>query len=108
MHSANSLQIWISQLDRRAWAAGIGFLIGIVGTGIGLLIALLGPWLTVALIFGILAGLYVITDIKVALYTMIATLLLLPFGTFPVKIAITPTLLDLALEDFCWCIWRNG
>lgn len=100
MHSANSLQIWISQLDRRAWAAGIGFFVGIVGTGIGLLIALLGPWLTVTLIFGILAGLYVITDIKVALYTMIATLLLLPFGTFPVKIAITPTLLDLALGGF--------
>lgn len=100
MHSANSLQIWISQLDRRAWAAGIGFLIGIVGAGIGLLIALLGPWLTAALIFGVLAGLYVITDIKAALYTMIATLLLLPFGTFPVKIAITPTLLDLALGGF--------
>ena len=100
MHSANSLQIWISQLDRRAWAAGIGFLIGIVGAGIGLLIALLGPWLTVALIFGVLAGLYVITDIKAALYAMIATLLLLPFGTFPVKIAITPTLLDLALGGF--------
>lgn len=100
MHSANSLQIWISRLDRRAWVAGIGFLIGIVGAGIGLLIALLGPWLTAALIFGVLAGLYVITDIKAALYMVIAALLLLPFGTFPVKIAITPTLLDLALGGF--------
>ena len=100
MRSANSLQIWISRLDKRAYAIGIGFLIGIVGAVIGLMTALLGPWLTLALIAGILAGLYVITDIKAALYTMIVTLLLLPFGAFPVKIAITPTLLDLAMGSF--------
>ncbi len=100
MPSANSLQIWISQLDRRAYAIGIGLAVGLIGAGLGLMIALLGPWLTMALVLGILAGLYVITDVKVALYVIILTLLLLPFGTFPVKIAITPTLLDLAMGGF--------
>ena len=111
MPGANSLQIWVSQLNRRAYAIGLGLLIGLLGGGLGLLIALLGPWLTAALIFGLLAGLYVITDVKAALYVMLATLLLLPFGTFPVKIAITPTLLDLALGGFLLAYlmqWMSG
>ena len=100
MQSANELQVWIAQLDRRMYAVGVGLTIGILGTSIGLMIALLGPWLTIAAIVGVLAGLYVITDVNVALYTIIATLILVPFGTFPVKIAITPTLLDLAMGGF--------
>ena len=100
MQSANELQVWIAQLDRRLYAIGVGLMIGILGASIGLMIALLGPWLTIAAIVGVLAGLYVITDVNVALYAIIATLILVPFGTFPVKIAITPTLLDLAMGGF--------
>lgn len=100
MQSANELQTWIAQLNRRTYAIGVGLCIGIVGTTIGLMIALLGPWLTLATIAGILIGLYIVTDVNVALYVVIGTLILLPFGTFPVKIAITPTLLDLAMAGF--------
>jgi polysaccharide biosynthesis protein PslJ len=100
MQSTNELQVWIAQLDRRLYAVGVGLTIGILGTSIGLMIALLGPWLTIAAIVGVLAGLYVITDVNVALYAIIPTLILVPFGTFPVKIAITPTLLDLAMGGF--------
>jgi len=100
MQSANELQTWISQLDRRVYGIGVGLAIGIVGASIGLMIALLGPWLTIAAILGVLIGLYVLTDVNVALYGIIGTLILLPFGTFPVKIAITPTLLDLAMGGF--------
>lgn len=100
MQSTNELQTWIAGLDRRAYAVGVGLTVGVVGTTLGLMIALLGPWLTIAAILGVLAGLYIITDVNVALYTIIGTLILLPFGTFPVKIAITPTLLDLALGGF--------
>lgn len=100
MHNTNSLQIWIAQLDRRMYAIGIGLAIGTIGATLGLMIALLGPWLTIAAVVGLLVGLYVITDVNVALYGIIATLLLIPFGTFPIKIAITPTLLDLALAGF--------
>ncbi len=114
MSAANDLTIWVSRLDRRRYAIALGFSIGVVGAGIGLLIAGLGPLLALAAIFGVLAGLYVITDVSIALYAIIATVLLLPFGIFPVKIAITPTLLDLALGGFLlvytfqWMTGRRG
>ncbi|MDE2750737.1 MAG: O-antigen ligase family protein [Chloroflexota bacterium] len=114
MPAANGLQIWISQLDRRSYALAVGFGIGIVGGVIGLMIALLGPWLAIAAILGLLAGLYIITDVSMALYAIIGIALLLPFGVFPVKIAITPTLLDLALGGFLlvylfqWMTGRRG
>ncbi|MCY3834337.1 MAG: O-antigen ligase family protein [Chloroflexi bacterium] len=114
MRAANGLQIWISQLDRRQYALAVGFGIGVLGAGTGLLIALLGPWLAIAGIVGLLAGLYVITNISMALYAIIGIVLLVPFGVFPVKIAITPTLLDLALAAFLlvylfqWMTGRRG
>ena len=114
MRSANSLQIWISTLDGRRYTLVVGFALGVFGAGIGLLIAGLGPLVAIAAIFGVLVGLYVITDINIALYAIIATVLLLPFGVFPVKIAITPTLLDLALGGFLlvyivqWMTGRRG
>ena len=114
MSAANGLQIWVSQLDSRRYALAVGFVIGVVGAGVGLMIAGLGPWLAVAAIAGIVVGLYVITDVNIALYAIIGTVILLPFGVFPVKIALTPTLLDLALGGFLlvylfqWMTGRRG
>jgi len=114
MRAANGLQVWISQLDRRHYSLAVGFGIGVIGAGVGLLIAVLGPWLALAAILGLLAGLYVITDVSAALYAIIGVVLLLPFGVFPVKVAITPTLLDLALGGFLlvylfqWMTGRRG
>ncbi len=100
MRAASSLQTWIVQLERRQYALAVGFGVGVLGAALGLLIAALGPLLALAALFGILAGLYVITELRAALYAIIATVLLLPFGVFPVKIALTPTLLDLAFGGF--------
>jgi len=114
VRGANGIQIWISQLDRRQYALAVGFGIGVLGAGAGLLIALLGPWLAIAALAGLLAGLYIITNISMALYAIIGIVLLVPFGVFPVKIAITPTLLDLALAAFLlvylfqWMTGRRG
>ena len=111
MPRANAVTIWISQLDRRAYAFAIGLSVGIVGAAIGLLIAALGPLLATAALLGLLAGLYVITDVRIALYGIVLIVLLLPFGILPVKIAITPTLLDLALGGFLLvylCQWMTG
>ncbi len=111
---ASSLQVWVSTLDRRRYALAVGFALGAVGAGIGLLIAGFGPLLAIAALCGLLAGLYILTDINAALYGIIATVLLLPFGVFPVKIAITPTLLDLAIGGFLlvyifqWMAGRRG
>ena len=87
-------------LDRRVYAVLIGLTIGVTGGLIGLSLALLGPALTLAALVGVLAGLYVLTDLTAALYGVFAVMIALPFGTFPVDIGITPTLLDLALVAF--------
>ncbi len=100
MRAATAMQIWISQLERRQYALAVGMGMGMAGAGLGLMIAVLGPLLAMAALFGALAGLYVITELRAALYAIIATVLLLPFGVFPVKIALTPTLLDLAFAGF--------
>ncbi len=111
MRAPTAWQIHISHLHSRRYALALGFIIGSVGAGIGLLIAGLGPLLALAALGGSLVGLYVITDIRVALYAIVGVTLLLPFGVFPVKIAITPTLLDLALGGFLLvylCQWMTG
>ncbi|MYD08489.1 MAG: hypothetical protein F4X02_00465 [Chloroflexi bacterium] len=111
MPRTNQVTIWISQLDRRAYAIAVGLSVGVVGAAIGLLIAALGPLLAMAALLGLLAGLYVITDVRIALYGIVLIVLLLPFGILPVKIAITPTLLDLALGGFLLvylCQWMTG
>lgn len=111
MPTANAVTIWISRLDRRTYAIALGMGLGIIGAAIGLLIALVGPLLAIAAILGLLAGLYVITDVRIALYGIVLVVLLLPFGILPVKIAVTPTLLDLALGGFLLvyiCQWMTG
>ena len=114
MRSANALTLWFSQLSSRGTALTVGMTIGVLGAGIGLLVAVAGPLLALAAILGMLAGLYIITDVKLALYSIVGAVCLLPFGIFPVKIAITPTLLDLALAGFAlvylfqWMTGRRG
>ena len=98
--SAQAFKEWVMGLDRRLFAILIGLTIGAIGGIVGLLLATLGPILTIPVIIGVLVALYVLTDVTIALYGAMATMILLPFGTFPVKIGLTPTLLDLALGAF--------
>jgi hypothetical protein len=92
--TSNPLQTWIAGLDRRAYAILIGLTLGVVGGVIGLLIALFDPIIAIGVVFGTLAGLYVLTNVSAALYAIMFVLALLPFGTFPVRIGFTPTLID--------------
>ncbi|MCK6577117.1 MAG: O-antigen ligase family protein [Anaerolineae bacterium] len=96
----NPLQRWIATADRRLYAVVVGAAIGGSGAIIGLLIALLDPVLAAGVIIGTLIGLYVLTDMMAALYGVIAIMALLPFGTFPFDVGITPTLLDGAMGAF--------
>ncbi len=94
---------WITIFNRtgsRARAIALGGVIGVAGVGIGLGLALIGPVYMIAGLVGLLAGLYILTDLNVALYAVIVVLGLLPFGTLPFKIGLTPTLLDVALGAF--------
>ena len=111
MQSINGLQMWVARLDRRLYAVLIGLAIGAIGGLIGLLIAVVEPLLAAGVILGLLAGLYILTDVSAALYAVIAVMALLPFGTFPVKIGFTPTLLDGAFAAFLMVYifqWMTG
>ncbi len=81
--------------------AGASILIGVlIGAGAGLIgfsLATLGPIYTVGFAAGGAAGLWMLTDLNAALYGMIGVICVLPFGTLPFKIAITPSLLDIAM-----------
>lgn len=100
MDSSNALQNWVAGLNRRTYGAVVGLTIGLTGGLIGLLIAVAGPLIALGVVLGVLAGLYVLTSVSAALYGVIVVTTLLPFGTLPVKIGLTPTLLDLALGAF--------
>jgi hypothetical protein len=91
---------FVTRLDRRLLAVLIGLLIGGLGAGIGVAIALVGPVYTGAAVVGVLGGLYVLSDIRVALYGIVATMMLLPFGTLPFSIGFTPTLIDVMIGAF--------
>src|SRR5664279_356897 len=111
MQSSNAVQTWIARLDRRLYAVLIGLAIGVIGGLIGLLIAAFEPLLAIGIVLGVLAALYILTDVSAALYAVIAVVALLPFGTIPVKIAFTPTFLDGAMGAFLMVYlfqWMTG
>ena len=100
MYNNGSSQNWLSGLNRYGYGAFIGALIGIAGGIIALLLAIGGPIVAFGALLGILAGLYVLSNVSAALYGVILVTILLPFGTLPFKIGITPTFLDMALAAF--------
>jgi O-antigen ligase len=100
MQESNTLQQWVSRLDQRGYGELIGVIIGVIGGGIALLMAIGGPVIAFGAIFGLLAALYVLSNVSAALYGVILVATLLPFGTLPFKVAITPTFLDMALGAF--------
>ncbi len=111
MQSTNGLQNWVAGLDRRVYAILIGAAIGIAGGGIGLMLAAAGPVITVGVVFGVLAALYILSNVSAALYAIIFVTALLPFGTLPFKVGVTPTFLDMALGAFVMVYllqWMTG
>lgn len=111
MQTPYEIQNWVARLDRRLYAALVGLAIGVTGGLVGLAVALLGPLIPFGILLGLLGALYILTDVRAALYGVIAIMALLPFGTFPVRIGFTPTLLDLAMGVFVMVYllqWATG
>jgi polysaccharide biosynthesis protein PslJ len=105
------LQIWISTLDKRLYAILIGLVLGVVGGGVGLLVAVAGPIIAAIAVAAVFIGLYVLTDLRIALYGILGIMILLPFGTLPFSIGFKPSFLDLALYAFLFvyiCLWMTG
>lgn len=100
MDSADGLQERVARLDRRTYGLLVGLAIGVSAGLIGLLLAVGGPLIAAGALFGLLAGLYLITDLHAAMYGIVAVVAVLPFAAFPVKIGFTPTFLDAAMGAF--------
>jgi O-antigen ligase len=91
------LQNFVSLTDRRLLPFMIGTAAAILASIIGLSLALVGPIYTVALLIALAGAVWVIWCLENALWAILAIIALLPFGSLPFKVVITPTFLDLAL-----------
>src|SRR5690606_36135144 len=100
MQTESIFQVWYARQNKYTHALLLGLAIGILGGLLGLLLAAAGPVIAAGAVIGLLVGLYILTDLSAALYGLIAVMTLLPFGTLPFKVVITPTLLDVAAGAF--------
>ncbi len=100
MHNSNPSHNRIWGLNRYSYGALIGAAIGLAGGLVALLITVGGPIVAIGAIFGVMAGLYVLSNVSAALYGVILVTALVPFGTLPFKVGVTPTFLDMALGAF--------
>ena len=90
-----SLAATLANFPRLAWhCCGCRRGLGIVaGASVSL-----GPfWIGWVLLLALVVGYAILRSTLVGLLAVLAAMMLLPFGALPVKIAITPTLLELAL-----------
>lgn len=111
MRTNQLVQNWFVSLNPHIAALLLGVTIGLIAGGLGLMLALIGPALTLAVVGGLLAGLYVLTSIQTALYGVVVVMIMLPFGTLPFSIGFTPTLLDVAISGFVLVYlvqWMSG
>ncbi|MCB9435882.1 MAG: O-antigen ligase family protein [Anaerolineales bacterium] len=81
-------------------SAGTGMALGGLAGGAALLLVLVGPVFTFAGLIALGIGLLALTSLEFALVVLLATVALLPFGAMPVKIALTPSLIDATLGLF--------
>ncbi|HZG67692.1 MAG TPA: hypothetical protein VEZ12_13165, partial [Herpetosiphonaceae bacterium] len=92
-------RILLDGLSERAWLRSVALAAGAILLGIlaGASVSV-GPfWLGWALLLALIGGYGVLRSTLFGLFTVLAAMLLLPFGALPVKIAITPTFLELGL-----------
>lgn len=86
--------------QKQAYALSVGLVVGLLGAGAALLLVLAGPIMTFGFVFAGLVGVVALTNLDAALIVVLATASLLPYGTLPFQVAVTPSLLDVALGTF--------
>jgi O-antigen ligase len=75
----------------------IGVVAGFEAVLGGIVLAVGGPLAAVAIILAVVAAFVVLQNLELGFWGVIAVITLIPFGTVPVDIGLTPTFLDLAL-----------
>jgi O-antigen ligase len=79
---------WLATLSALALCA----LAGLAG---GWLVAAAGPFITAGLVLAAAGGLWMLRDIQVGYWALVAVICLLPFGKLPLDIGFKPSFLDL-------------
>lgn len=83
--------------DGRLYATLAGAIVGVLGGGLALILVLEGPIMTFGLLFAVMVGLVALSNLDIALLVLIATAALLPYGTLPFSVGVTPSLIDVTL-----------
>jgi O-antigen ligase len=78
-------------------ALGVALACALGALGLGAMLGYLGPLITVALVAAALLAAWVLSDLEIGLWAIIAVIALLPFAAPPIDIGLTPTFLDLAM-----------
>lgn len=86
--------------NRNLTAILAGLMLGSGAAIFALLLVIGSPAVAFGAVLGIGIGLYVLTNLMAGLYATLLIVALLPFATLPVRIALTPTLIDTALGGF--------
>ena len=81
-------------------ALNVGVVLGAMGGLLALLLILEGPVIALGLVLAAMIGLVALSNLDASLALVLILTGLLPFGTLPFKIAITPSLIDAALGLF--------
>ncbi|GIK64242.1 MAG: O-antigen polymerase [Chloroflexota bacterium] len=81
-------------------ALTVGTLMGALGGLLALLLILEGPVIALGLVIAAMIGLVALSSLDASLALVLILTGLLPFGTLPFKVAITPSLIDAALGVF--------
>ncbi|MFN3928200.1 MAG: O-antigen ligase family protein [Thermoflexus sp.] len=84
-------------VGRRLAALMLGL---VTAWGLGWGIALGGPVTALAGLLGAILIVLMLSSVDVAFFLVLAVIFLLPFGTLPVRVGFTPTLLDLAVSGW--------
>lgn len=85
----------------------LGIVVGLVAVLGGVVSGFGGPIAALGLIAAIVATLIVLRDIDFGFTGIVLVICLLPFGTIPIDIGVTPTLLDLAMAATVG-VWSLG
>lgn len=98
---------WLQLLFvRYRWLAALAALAlcSMVGVAGGWLVATAGPFITAGLVVGVAAGLWMLRDIEVGYWALVAVICLLPFGKLPFDIGFKPSFLDLVM-GILFSVW---
>ena len=82
-------------------AVSLSILVGLAG---GWLVAAAGPFMTAALVVGVAGGLWMLRDIEVGYWALVAVICLLPFGKLPFDVGFKPSFLDVVV-GVLFVIW---